>query len=456
MKAHLFGTFFLEGVGLTVSRLSGRQQSLLAYLLLQRHHPQSRQQIAFLFWPGSPDGQAQTNLRQLLFHLRQAMPASDDHWHITKKTVQWRTDRLDFLDVEQFETLVRRADVATDPGELCNLLTQAITLYQGDLLPSCYDEWIVPERDRLRVLFLAAQERLIQRLEQQGNYRSAIQYAERLLQQDPLQEATYRTLMRLHTLVDDRLQALRLYQRCVTVLKQELGVDPEPATHQQYQQILYLGVSITTTTTGRATPISLPLIGRGQEWLKFQQIWQHTASHQPHFLLVWGEAGIGKTRFLEEISQWAGSKEAVIAQTRSYSAQGGLAYGPVTAWLRSARLQPHLIALNELWLSEVSRLLPELLITHPSLSHPQPLTDSWQQQRFFEALVQPFLACSSEQPLVLMLDDLQWSDQETLAWLSYMLHAAAASPLLLVGAVRAGTVTATQPLQAWLAALRQE
>src|SRR5262245_32392936 len=69
---------------------SPRLQSLLAYLLLHRHAPQSRNHLAFLFWPDSTEAQAQTNLRQLLHHLRHALPEADHFLSADNKTLQWR------------------------------------------------------------------------------------------------------------------------------------------------------------------------------------------------------------------------------------------------------------------------------------------------------------------------------------------------------------------------------
>ena len=77
------------------------------------------------------------------------------------------------------------------------MLEEATALYRGDLLPSCYDDWIVPERERLRQLALDGLTRLVELLESERNYRVAIGYAERLLGLDPVNEMTYRRLMRL-------------------------------------------------------------------------------------------------------------------------------------------------------------------------------------------------------------------------------------------------------------------
>src|SRR5438128_8908235 len=56
-----------------------RLQALLAYLLLHRDAAQSRQHVAFLFWPDSSEKQAESNLRSLLTNLRRALPASDQY-----------------------------------------------------------------------------------------------------------------------------------------------------------------------------------------------------------------------------------------------------------------------------------------------------------------------------------------------------------------------------------------
>src|SRR5258708_19816751 len=95
-------------------------------------------------------------------------------------------------------------------------LSEAVDLYRGDLLPSCYDEWILPERDRLRQQFLKALERLIDLLEQERNYEAAISAAHRLLRHDPLHEAVYRHLMRLYAVTVYPFPALPTYHTCTT------------------------------------------------------------------------------------------------------------------------------------------------------------------------------------------------------------------------------------------------
>src|SRR5438105_15332103 len=131
-------------------------------------------------------------------------------------------------------SLSRRSRGPARPSEPANMLEQAVELYRGDLPPDCYDDWILPERERLRQQQLAALERQLLLLERQRDYPAAIHAAQRLLRHDPLHELTYQHLMRLHARSGDRASALRAYQTCAAVLRRELDVDPSPATMAAY------------------------------------------------------------------------------------------------------------------------------------------------------------------------------------------------------------------------------
>lgn len=218
-----------------------RVQSLLTYLVLHRHAPQSRSQLAYVFWPDSTESQAHTNLRNLLHKLRKVLPNADQVLYMDRHTVQWRSESPWKLDVLDFESAIACADKAEQEEDYFAqrlALEQAARVYTGDLLPDCYDEWIFSERHRLCQLFLDVLERLAQLLEQQGDYTRAISTAQRLLHHDPLHEATYRHLMRLYAASGNFTAVVRTYQNCSTILEHELAVRPGAATREVYEQIL--------------------------------------------------------------------------------------------------------------------------------------------------------------------------------------------------------------------------
>ncbi len=455
LHLHLLGEFRLVCDDSVVTSVDWpRLQSLLAYLVLHNAAPQSRTHLAYLLWPNSTDAQAHSNLRTLVTRLRQTLPNADSFLRAEKQTLQWKSDAPWTLDVLDFERAVARAEHAKDAAAVRAALEEVVTLYRGDLLPACYEEWILPERERLRQVFLEALERLIVVLEEDRNYQAAIRAAQRLLRRDPLHEATYRHLMRLYAVSGDRAAALRTYHTCDTVLERELRAEPSRATREMYERLM----QTEETSTERAVPRTVflsttPLVGRRQEWLQLQAAWRSVAAGEPHLVVLSGEAGIGKTRLAEELLAWVDRQGIHTAAARCYAAEGDLAYAPVAAWLRADTLRKALLGLPDIWLTEVARLVPDVLVERSDLPHPGPQTESWQRERLFEAFAHVIFA--AHQPLLLFLDDLQWCDRETLEWIHYLLRFDPHARLLLLGTVRPEETMAGHPVDTLLTALRR-
>lgn len=243
LHIRLLGDFLLRVNESPVSNLDDlpRLQSLLAYLVLHRAAPQFRSSLAYLLWPDSTDGQAHTNLRNLLYKLRVTLPEIDTFLCIERHSISWRQGAPLSLDVVDFERAMAQAEQARfmqDPSTEREALEEAVRLYQGDLLPSCYEDWTQAERDRLQHLFREALERLIELLEQDHNELGAIRIAQRMLRYDQLHEATYRHLMHLHAARGDRAAVLRTYQNCAAILQRELSVQPTLTTRKLYERLM--------------------------------------------------------------------------------------------------------------------------------------------------------------------------------------------------------------------------
>ena len=175
LRIRLFGALELRlGEAALPPLESGRAESLLAYLLLNRDAPRARQHLAFLLWPDSAEAQARTNLRHVLHNLRRGLPSLDRYLEVTPRTLQWRADAPCWLDVAAFEAALARAEREGD-GEVA-ALQEAADLYAGDLLAGCYDEWILGERERLQQRYLGAMARLADLLEARGDQARAIGY----------------------------------------------------------------------------------------------------------------------------------------------------------------------------------------------------------------------------------------------------------------------------------------
>jgi DNA-binding SARP family transcriptional activator/predicted ATPase len=306
LDIHLLGEFSLvyQGQALPVFN-ADRPQALLAYLLLHRRAPQPRRHLAFVLWPDSTESQALNNLRNLLHTVRRALPDADSYLAVGNLTLQWCPDGSFNLDVAEFEQALSAAQQTAGP-DIRHWLEQAVTIYQGELLPASYDDWVVPLREALAQRYQAALLQLIELLEEAGDYPAAVAYGQQLVQHDPLNESNVIRLMRLYALNGDRGAIRRVYQNCVAMLAQELGVEPDLTTQDAYEQLLNQALVSTpplAESSGRPSQLSpaprplptpaTPFIGRQVE---LHEVGQLLADPHCRLLTITGPGGMGKTR----------------------------------------------------------------------------------------------------------------------------------------------------------------
>ena len=433
-----------------------RMRTLLGYLILHAGQQIAATHLAFLFWPDSTEKQARTNLRRAFYNVRQVFPPIEEFLDRGDHTVCWRTDGAYTLDVAAFEADIAQARAQMDvhaPDAARATLAAAVARYQGDVLPDCYDDWIAAPRERLRQECLYALEQLTQLHAEAGDYAAAIRYGEILLRKDALRERSYHTLMQLYLQDGDRPAALRVYHACASELARELGVEPAAELTEIYNRLL--AGDDTATQSFTAPPKALApleperedLVGRKAERQTLMAAWRRAAAGRGGVVLIRGEAGMGKTRLAEELYRWVNQLGIAAAHTRAYDGASALAYAPIVDWLRAPALATRIDGLDTARLAELARLAPEVCPSSATLPPLQPLAENWQRTRLFEALAHT--VTRSEQPLLLWLDDLQWCDHESLAWLQYLLQYAPSAPLLLLATVRDDELEATHPLHQW-------
>lgn len=447
LALHFLGEFSIDGKP-PPGGLNNRHLALLTYLALLYPKPVARSAPAFTLWADSSEEQALTNLRKALHYIKQTIP-NGDLIFADSRSIQFNPALDIQVDIADFAAALDLAEFARREGDSQteqNSLESAAAFYKGDLLPGLYDDWLVSARNRLRDRFVHALDRLIALLEARQRYRDAITYAQRLLQTDNLREETYRTLIRLHALNNDRAAALNVYHVCAGVLSKELGVEPDTPTRDLYERLLKNDSQLTKSTVS-TRPISTPLVGREHEWKTLQMEWKKASNGELRTVLLSGEAGIGKTRLAEELLHWASRQGIHTAFAACYSAEGQISFAPVTSWLRSLSLD----GLVPYQRAELSRLLPELRNADIA---PQPMTETWQRQVFFESMARAVLA--GNEPVLLFLDDIQWCDSDTLEWLRYFLRFDKPAKVLLLVTLRAEDLTLNPALQRFLVDLRAE
>jgi DNA-binding SARP family transcriptional activator/predicted ATPase len=470
MRINLFGNLRISFAGRPVTAVNtNRLHSLIAYLILHGDAPQPRERLAFMLWPASLESQARTNLRQLLHHLKRALPAECNVLVANHFAVRWRQDVPCEIDVVDFQAAIAEADSAqaeNDRTREIQSLTTAAQLYEDDLLPGLYDDWLTPLREDYRRRIAEVLLRLATLFEEQQEYAAAIPCAERLVALDPISESHHQLLIRLHAANHDRASALRAYHQCMRVLRREMGVEPGPATRELFERILKAesgAPSSGSLVSSTAKPVSQlqkvrALVGRTMEWQRLASAWQTAVEDGPRVAVISGEPGIGKTRIADELYQSCIRQGHAAARSRCYAGQGQVAYAPVAEWLRSDAVRAGWTSLRPQQLAELARLVPEIGEQFPELElprsgQPSPLAESWQRLHFYESMSAAF--AKSRKPMLLYLDDMQWCDPDSFEWLNALLTSSAAAGVLVLGTVRAEETGREHPFTRFLAGLRQ-
>ncbi len=424
--------------------VSSRVVALLALLASQIDTVLPRAHVAARLWPDSVDGQARTNLRRELHHLRAlvgdlpCLVAEPDGigWtaadEVTVDVVTLRLaqqDALRALADHDGPALARATEVvrAIGPGEL-----------PGEFLPGCRDEWAVQLREELRHTGIEICDRGSGFWLTHGDPEAALTLARQLVLLEPLGETAYLRLMEVHRARGDLAGAVATYHRGASVLREELGVEPGPALRNAMADVLDEQATHSTGVSG--IPVigaGPPLVGRERELAMLHTAWGQVSTRSALVLLV-GEPGIGKTRLMDELIGRVRRQHGVAARARCHVSGASLPLSPVAEWLRTPHLRHALRGLDDRWRSHVERLVPGPEPSHaaPARSAGQPtsIADAWQQVPFYEALVR--VVAAVERPVLLALDDLHWCDRATLSWLGFLLSFPLGVPVLVVATAR--------------------
>ncbi len=439
-----------------------KTRSLFAYLVTYRGVLHSRDTLAETFWRGMPTARARRNLSSTLWRLRRTVPPG--YLQAESEGVGFLPQNACWLDVEAFEQALDRAAGGVERpfcrfGPAATALHQAVELYRGDLLEGLYEDWALVEAERLRERYLWALEKLLSYHREGGEYRLAFDYAQHILDLDPLREAVHRETMDLYALLGRPDEALAQFAVCRDLLREELDVEPMPETVALYERIRASAATETVPAVPEQregfSPLPLPvwpaplprtpfddfgqvpLVGRARELEALAALIGQVGQGHGSIVLVEGEAGVGKTRLVQTAARrsmagedwlllWGRCRE--LYETPPF--QGWIeALRSSLAWLDEHDLR----AFSPFCLSGMTMLLPELAQSLPSLTPPAVPLD---RPGLLRALWQYLAGLSHLRPCLVVLEDLHWSDEATVDALRYLASHVEDLPLLLLATAR--------------------
>lgn len=440
LRALLFGTFALaRGEEALPLPSSAPARSLLAYLLLNSSQPHSRAALAGRFWPDLPEARARHTLRQALWQIRRALP---DLAQTDSEMIGISPGAAVRVDVVEFESLAARS---ADSGvDALAALRRAAQLYRGELLEGFYDEWALAERERLRERYLQTLERLIAAEKSAGGLPQALEAALALSRADPLRESAHREAMRLYALQDRPEAALKQFDYCRAVLRAELDLAPGEETIALAEEIAARGgiaYAQAPHVLGKTSHAGILLVGRDAEREQLRRRIEAACAGEGGLALIEGEEGVGKTRLAQEAARMAEWRGAKTLWGRCRDLEAASAYGPLIEALdRELACLPdeqRADLLDGVWRQALSPMLPALSDPGgPPAAPPGAIDPAHERTRLFDALARLLANWSVAAPIVLIVEDLHWADDDMLDALAHLARRAAGLRLLVIATLR--------------------
>jgi len=222
----LFGGLRISQDGRSISPPPYRTYGLLVFLLLREKLPIRRERLGGLLFGDLPKDKSRGRISDHIWQIKKYLP----RFPLIATSNEVSLDRqFIWVDVKAFQNEI---NTSKDP-----LSEKFIDLYQGELLPELYDDWLVVERERWHSHYLRNLRKLINNLLTSKEFDRAILQMERLLRTEPYDENTVRLLMQTFAQVGRRGAALATYENFHVLSTEEIGLEPDEKTKQIYETI---------------------------------------------------------------------------------------------------------------------------------------------------------------------------------------------------------------------------
>jgi DNA-binding SARP family transcriptional activator len=389
-----------------------RPKQVLEILLAARGHRVPTDRLADLLWgeklPQNAAGSLQTFVSVLRRHLASDRERARKLVITEAEAYRFATNLVD-LDLDSFDELLERS--AHEPTRLARRsLEQALALVRGEVFEDePYANWAQGLRSTYQGRVLGAHLEAADAALAELDYAGALAHTEAAVALDRFSERAHRCAMLALYALGRQHEALEIYRRFRARIDEDLGLEPTAETRALESAVLrqedvrtLLPRPILHGPAG-VDERSVRLIGRTAELDLLERAARHALDGSFALLQIEGEAGLGKTRLLDEL---ATSLLGVrVGRSSCCELEQHLAYVPLAAALRDA--------LGDV---ELHGRRPSLRLILPELRADEPAADVAEVDAL-EALVE---LIAEQAPLALFLDDLQWADPHTVAALSYL------------------------------------
>jgi DNA-binding SARP family transcriptional activator len=413
----------VQGESAPAELLWRKHLALLIYLARSPKKARTREHLIGLFWNDKPEAAARHSLNEALRLIRRAVgdgavETDGGQIRLSPEAVQLDTDQLEALSA------------ARDWDGAAALI--AGEFLEGFAVPdaSDFEDWLAADRAMWRQRSVSVLNQYAEGLLTRGDLGTAAEAATRALMLDPGSDTAVRALMRSLALAGDRSSALTRYESFAKGLESSLHSQPDTETRALADRIRRERVwhrAGPSATREAAESRRAPLIGRERELALILNAWSSCRTERrAACAVVLGEAGLGKTRLAEEALSRARLEGAAVATVRGVEADATEPWSGVSGLARGGLLEAGGIpAAPPEALAAFVAGIPEWAERFAAVRGVEPLPIG----RAFREMLR---AAGGEQPILLVLDDAQWLDRDSLLAVGAALRDLAASPLYVV------------------------
>jgi DNA-binding SARP family transcriptional activator len=419
---------------------SRKARSLLALLASADGKVVPLDRIVPAVWPDRPPQQPAENVATLVSRIRSRLGA--DVVHGGRSGYRLGADAA--VDVHEARRLLADAEsrLAAEPALALAAVRRAVAILEP--APALADEpdadWVRTARDDQAETLRRARRTVAVAALRIGEPAVARDAAAATVAGDPFDEDACRSLMRAFDALGEPVRALAAFERLRATLADELGVDPSPSTRALHVAMLRGGATADTTAADAVAVPANGLAGRDRELTRLAAAWHEAASARGAVVLISGEAGIGKTRLAEEAAARARATAGRVLAARCYEAERSLFLQPIVEAL--TRLVVELPA-DRVRAAAADRagalaaLVPEVAALLGAPLNELGSPDA-QRRRAYDAVVTFLRRLSRDDPVLLLIDDLQNAGNATVELLHYLARHVDDARLLVIATVRAG------------------
>jgi DNA-binding SARP family transcriptional activator/tetratricopeptide (TPR) repeat protein len=402
--------------------------ALLIYLALgERERGVSRDELIELFWPDVPAARGRHSLAQALLAVRErlgsdAVPRGD------------QTVRLGAaLDTEL--DLLRRGETPSPQPDFAHPL-----LGLDACAGSSFAHWVDAARASIANTVRALLSHAIVEARAAGLRARVHECAQQLYAVDPLNDAAVVALAERHLLENDRKGAMALLNAYVARLHDELALKPESRVVQLLERISTASEarpSAPATRVSRAADTAaVAFVGREAELRELECEWERAQAGGVRSVLVAGPPGIGKTAVLQEFGRSVAARTHPVWHATCQHIGEHIPFAAVGDVVQELLRSSAVSAADPNWLSELSRITPQVRHRYPGVPEPSPAPPDSIRVRLAEALARVLETAADGVASLLILDDLQYVDAASREIVLLALRRVTAAPIMFLGALR--------------------